>query len=985
MGQTYKKTNPALGGIPAQDISYAIPSEGELFWESMDKGRSLNLRKDNKIYNIDYNSLISTYNEGGKAAAAEAAVREQHKDTTFSAGNSVDRMIQGMYNWQSDGLVNPSKYDELDWQGKTAGQWSEQASNQFLSDTGIDPSSVSVGSTPYKSNYFLGDAYRDKALEQGGTLSSEDFRKMYEQQTTASGTQGETAEETEWKRTHPADTYPKLGSEETYADIKKELTQAQSAMDVAGTQNKDLEIGETNWNRLQEQYHPDQLEYATKMVDGKRYWDETKHIEEFKFSKEQEFDIARQRIAEGTGTDTDRANIAYAERTGQLSSKGPAESAINEAERPSQFSSREEGAGGKPIEEKPMEEEKSIDETIFNPKMSSLENMFNFLSPMESVSPLEALDSMGSSEPQSYMPMPQLTQQPANKAMDFAMEYLFTPKERNPINIPVPQMQNPTFNAINPALSAMNIAIPGIPSETEIMQNVLDSPEFQMLSENLGLKQMSAQQQAAAKTNYLDVRFAEDKTNLEQSLAGSGLAFSGIRTTQVRNLMTEVAANKSKITTAMSSKLIDLDVSYKKSVMGLVSDVIKEAKEGREDAIAQLNKAGMAIVGDQIMPTLDAIKEQNDQIIAEAKAALDRGEFQLDQIKTDQAWTTIDLAERKFALEIFKEENKQNIEKAQLELDQAQLMYDTAKTDIELQQAQQTHELAQKEFVMSAIEDENKRLKDTAQYELDVAKFQKDLIQYDLDERKQFFDEYKFEAEQTLDFAQLDKDYYKLDIDERKQLLDEIKEEFVQGKYPMDLEIELAKLEQDFIKLEQAEANINLAYAKEQRLSAGGGTGGTGGGGGTGETEEEATGINAALNDAAGRIMDLEIAGGGSSESYWNLVKEFAKDMKVSEADADRMIINTINAKKGNQSAYNLPTSDFVTRDFVPDTVISSPETAAQMGKTKYESGVMEEYKRRAKEQLKIINGIAYSTQAKAVAKKELASIPKEYAGVTIH
>ncbi len=60
-----------------------------------------------------------------------------------------------------------------------------------------------------------------------------------------------------------------------------------TAAPVTGTQHgtQELYIGSTNWNILQQQYSPQQLEYATELIDGKRYWNPERNIADFGTSK----------------------------------------------------------------------------------------------------------------------------------------------------------------------------------------------------------------------------------------------------------------------------------------------------------------------------------------------------------------------------------------------------------------------------------------------------------------------------------------------------------------------------------------------------------------------------------------------------------------------------------------------------------------------------------------------------------------------------
>ena len=577
MGETYKLTNPSLGGVAAQDISYKIPSEEELFWMQADKGKSLNLRKNNQIYEINPSSLLSTYNEGGKAEAAEAEIRKFFEGVTMSAGNSIDRIISGMY--RDERLIDPKKYDQPDWQGKTAGQWLSEAGSKTLNELGIDPSTIATGSTSTGTTYSLSQAYRDNILTKAGKLSSEDFKKTYGEGSTASAIQGETAEQTQWKQTHSADMYPELYSEKTYDDAQQALQYAELT-----SQSGDLKsnVDSTDPNLIA---NKDYVNAAFKAYHG-RDANETE-LNEFTNKK--------------TG---DVLNAIKAGVPGQESAVEPTTELEGETTEPG----------------------KSKEQTITDLQ--------------EKVNSGEELTGTDKANWEYSTDKPLPVKEEASGIFD----------EKGDVSAAA-------------VLDELNIS--SSYSEESIMQSVLDSAEYKLVVDKLNLKTMTSEAQAAATKDYLDTKFEGDKITLENNLTDRGLAFSGIRATQVRDLAASLTASKLDIDREMASKLMDLDLDFKEDVMNFISDKVTEAQAGEKDAIAQLNKAGLAVVGNKLMPTMEAQKEEHQQLIDNANLAIKNAQYELDiaqeqfnqaktEVQLDQAQQKIDVSIKKYNLSVAK-------------------------------------------------------------------------------------------------------------------------------------------------------------------------------------------------------------------------------------------------------------------------------------------------------------------------------------------
>ena len=206
-----------------------------------------------------------------------------------------------------------------------------------------------------------------------------------------------------------------------------------------------------------------------------------------------------------------------------------------------------------------------------------------------------------------------------------------------------------------------DLGLPDIPSATDILDTVLGSNEFKLLQEQLSNIVDFGQATAQAAVQALEKKFAGEKVALEDELASRGLAFSGIRGAQVKVLSDNLAASTLGVDRKLAGKLIDADFKFKRDIINLIADTVQDAKNNRKEAVNQLNKAGLAIVGGQLIPTVGAQTEarQQDRLaLDQAKHNLDIGQEEFKQAKNieelhqaqqriDISLRTIDLAERK--------------------------------------------------------------------------------------------------------------------------------------------------------------------------------------------------------------------------------------------------------------------------------------------------------------------------------------------------
>lgn len=172
-----------------------------------------------------------------------------------------------------------------------------------------------------------------------------------------------------------------------------------------------------------------------------------------------------------------------------------------------------------------------------------------------------------------------------------------------PQNVDISQLPQAGTSAQS-VLSSLGIDTSSLfkePSATDIQSQLESSPAYKLLQERLGLTTTTAQAQAEADKAKLQASYEQDKNKLEQNLAEKGLAFSGIRTSDVQNLTESLAASKLSIDRELASNLLKANLDLKDYILNAVSDAITETTKGKEQAINQLNKLGYAVFNGQLI------------------------------------------------------------------------------------------------------------------------------------------------------------------------------------------------------------------------------------------------------------------------------------------------------------------------------------------------------------------------------------------------
>ena len=150
---------------------------------------------------------------------------------------------------------------------------------------------------------------------------------------------------------------------------------------------------------------------------------------------------------------------------------------------------------------------------------------------------------------------------------------------------------------------------PPPPMTPEALKSTVESdPAYKLAQESQANKTLAETATAEAKKQNLQSKYEGDKTALEQNLASKGLAFSGIRGQDVATLSANLASSTLGVDRELAIKLLESDVNAKEKFLDIAGDVIKNAQDNDKTALDQLNKAGYAVIGGQIMPTTEVLR-----------------------------------------------------------------------------------------------------------------------------------------------------------------------------------------------------------------------------------------------------------------------------------------------------------------------------------------------------------------------------------------
>jgi len=186
-------------------------------------------------------------------------------------------------------------------------------------------------------------------------------------------------------------------------------------------------------------------------------------------------------------------------------------------------------------------------------------------------------------------------------------------------------------------------SIPQTPSAEEILNSVLGSAGFQNFQQGQQLDKTLATGEAEAQKANLEASSKSDTKQFIDSMGRRGLFFSGETQTGLQALAESLASSKLGIDRKLAGDLLRSDLQTKQEIIDQVSDLVKDAQQGRKEAISALEKVGLTVIGDQVVPTLAASKEAR---IVEQQAfqnEINQAKLELSMAKGDLAIQTAEL------------------------------------------------------------------------------------------------------------------------------------------------------------------------------------------------------------------------------------------------------------------------------------------------------------------------------------------------------
>ncbi len=185
-------------------------------------------------------------------------------------------------------------------------------------------------------------------------------------------------------------------------------------------------------------------------------------------------------------------------------------------------------------------------------------------------------------------------------------------------------------------------------SEGDLVNEFLNSAEGMALLDKRERGEIDDIAANAEAKRLLELKYEGERTTLENNLAEAGLAFSGVRNSQIKALADNLAASELDVDRTLASKLLTSNATLRDGVLKGVEELIKAAEAKDKEAIQQLNAVGLAVVNGQLVPTLasrNADRAAAQQEIANARA---QANFEMQERRLQLSEEAADRADARF-------------------------------------------------------------------------------------------------------------------------------------------------------------------------------------------------------------------------------------------------------------------------------------------------------------------------------------------------
>lgn len=161
--------------------------------------------------------------------------------------------------------------------------------------------------------------------------------------------------------------------------------------------------------------------------------------------------------------------------------------------------------------------------------------------------------------------------------------------------------------------AADGIDVPKAPSAVDILSEVMNSPQFRLFTERQNAMTVLEMAQAEADKAENEQTFEQKKKQFEDSMGRRGLFMSGETVQGVNQLVEALAASQLGVDRKLAGVLLDANFDLQERIMDDVAKVVEEAQKDNDKAIDQLNKVGLAVIGNKLVPTLEAQRLRNEE------------------------------------------------------------------------------------------------------------------------------------------------------------------------------------------------------------------------------------------------------------------------------------------------------------------------------------------------------------------------------------
>ena len=203
---------------------------------------------------------------------------------------------------------------------------------------------------------------------------------------------------------------------------------------------------------------------------------------------------------------------------------------------------------------------------------------------------------------------------------------VITPSATQAVDVAAKPPVIPSIGSTGLTAEQASASIPTMPSADEILQNVFKSSGFQNFKQSQELDKTLATGEAEAQKAALETKTAADTKQFVDSIGKRGLFFSGETMTGLNALAESLATSKLGVDRKLAGDLLRSDFETRDQIIKQVADVVKQAQDGRKEAISSLEKVGLTVIGNEVVPTLAA-----------RNAEVSRANTESDNIRAEQA------------------------------------------------------------------------------------------------------------------------------------------------------------------------------------------------------------------------------------------------------------------------------------------------------------------------------------------------------------